>query len=59
MGPFRWSIVWDPIQFSLKNFFAEVGFEPGFPSWEAGALSITPRAHALEVDIFIWFFSVR
>ncbi len=30
--------------FSLKNFLAEVGFEPGSPSWEAGALSITPRA---------------
>jgi len=28
------------------RILAEVGFEPGSPSWEAGALSITPRAHA-------------
>jgi len=33
--------------FSLKNFLAEVGFEPGSPSWEAYALSITALAHAL------------
>ncbi len=33
--------------FSLKSFLAEVGFEPRSRSWEAGALSITPRAHNL------------
>jgi len=33
-------------KFSLKIFLTEVGFNPGSPSSEAGALSITPRAHA-------------
>jgi len=47
MVHFRWSIVWAPTQpfFSLKNFLAKVGFEPRSPSWEVGALFITPQAH--------------
>ncbi len=37
--------------FYLRYYLAEMGFEPGSPSWEAGTLSVIPIAHALVFGI--------
>ncbi len=36
------------------ELLAEPRFEPGSPSWDAGALTTTPWAHALLEKSFVW-----
>jgi len=46
-GEFQMKYCKSPTQpFFTLEFLAELRFEPGSPSWEAGALSVTPRDHA-------------
>jgi len=43
-GAFQMKYCMGPTQ----PFLVELGFEPGSPIWEAGAISIIPREHAQQ-----------